>query len=765
MIDAILSAVLDTTDDMICAIDAEACSLLACNSAIARHFATKWGKTLRIGARLEDVLDAENVARWKQLFRRALNEGPLSIGHRGRVEGQTLWLSFNRLVKDGQCFGVSSIARDITQFERVIRATQSAEDRFTKVFRHNPFPLGVTTAESGVFLDVNPALVELLGYERSELIGRTAEQVGIWANASKRAHLLEAMRPTGRIVDFAANFRRPDGRLLNVLLACEAINLDGVDCLLISIADVTPLHNAEQALRESEVRYRALIDTAPEAIVLIDADTGVFTDTNENASRLTGYEKSALVGMDPADLGPITQPDGSLSADLIKASLERAARGEPVTLDWVFHRPDGSPLTCEIRLTPFPGSSRRLVRGSIIDISQRKRLEREASELRAQLEQAQRLESLGTLAGGIAHDFNNILCSIVGYAELVLMHEQDAKIRSFIEDIERGANRAKDLVRQILAFSRQTSHDKKPVQIANVVKEAVRLLRAALPSTIVVKQRYDTSGWVLTDPTQIHQVVMNLGTNAGLAMRDKCGNLDVSVTEKDVDAQTVAQHPGLQPGRHLSLTVKDTGCGIAPENLGRIFEPFFTTRPPGEGTGLGLSVAYGIVRDAGGAIVVASELGVGTTFEVLLPLCPIAAEEDAPVVARKAAGSQHVLFVDDDPAIAKVAGITLGDLGYEVTTFTDPSDAIAAFRKGPGAFDVLVTDATMPRITGSMLGAVIKKIRPELPMILVSGAESRLRQEAVRAAGFDACLSKPYRPTELAQVIQDLFGKGPVTTR
>jgi CheY-like chemotaxis protein len=241
--------------------------------------------------------------------------------------------------------------------------------------------------------------------------------------------------------------------------------------------------------------------------------------------------------------------------------------------------------------------------------------------------------------------------------------------------------------------------------------------------------------------------------------------MDVEVTEIDVDAQTAAQHADLQPGRHLSLVVRDTGCGIAPETIDRIFEPFFTTRSKGEGTGLGLSVVYGIVKKARGVILVKSELGLGTTFEVLLPLCSQAAVEDSPALTSKKVGGYRVLFVDDDPSIVRLAQISLGQLGYEVSTFTDPLQAIEEFSKRAAGFDVLVTDATMPKVSGSMLAVAIRKMRPELPMILVSGAEDRLGQQELQDAGFNACLSKPYRPTALARIIQDLCANRVATKR
>ena len=750
---AILSAVLETTDDLICAVDVETYSLLIFNSAFARHFLSKFGKALQVGSPLDVALDAKSAAIWRANFRRAIDEGPFSVAQRGLSQGQTFWLSFNRLVKDGQCFGISVFARDISSFELASHAIQNAEDRFAKVFRQNPCALGISRVDGGVLLDVNDAFAQLLGYERSFLIGKTTLEAGIWPHTQARELFVEAMRAKGRITGMVVPCLRRDGHILQGLVACDTIQLDGDECFLTSLTDVTPLHDAEQALRESELRYRALIDMAPEAIVLIDADTGTYVDANENACRQAGFTKAEFLGLDPTHISPVNQPDGAASAALVREHIQRAARGETMVLEWLHVMRDGSSIPCEVRLTPFPDSKRRLVRGSIIDISERKHLEQQALALRAQLEQAQRMESLGTLAGGIAHDFNNILCSIIGYAELALNQTKGEPVRSFIQDIEQGANRAKDLVKQILAFSRQAPHEKKPVQVASIVTEAVKLLRVALPSTILFEQEYVSAGWVMCDPVQIHQIMMNLGTNAGLAMREKGGLLTVKIAERDIDQKEASRHLGLKPGHHLCWTVKDTGCGISSEIIGRIFEPFFTTRPQGGGTGLGLSVVYGIVTDAGGSIGVSSEVGKGTTFEILLPLCPSAEKEDPPPAPLVPSGKQRVLLVDDERSLTDLGKVTLGHFGYQVTAFNDPTEALATFRQRPGDFDVLVSDVTMPKLTGHMLASIVKQIRPDLPVVLMSGAAERLGEQGLREAGVNRFLQKPYRPTELAQAI------------
>ena len=285
----------------------------------------------------------------------------------------------------------------------------------------------------------------------------------------------------------------------------------------------------------------------------------------------------------------------------------------------------------------------------------------------------------------------------------------------------------------------------------------MKLIRATLPSTIAVKERCESSAWILADAGQAHQIVMNLCTNAGLAMRESGGVLEVRLDDLENSDAVMSKHPQLAQGSYVCLTVKDTGCGIPPENLARIFEPFFTTRPAGQGTGLGLSVVHGIVESWGGAIGVSSEVGKGTTFEVYLPASAATATvESEPTLAHR--GSERVLFVDDESDLTEVARRGLSRFGYEVTVFNDPRRALEAFRARPGDFDIVVTDMTMPGITGDVLATEVRRLRPEIPVVLVSGFSDRFTAEQAKTAGFDGFVDKPLRPTSLAQLIRKLCG-------
>jgi PAS domain S-box-containing protein len=628
-----------------------------------------------------------------------------------------------------------------------------SSDHFAKLFRASPWFIAVTDMEDTRILDLNPAFAQFLGYSPEELIGRKVLDIGLWVSETERLDFRAKIVSQGRVTGYEVHWRNRHDQSLYCMVGSEIVELDGRACLFTSAVDITQHRAAVEALRESEARYRTLIDSAPEAIVVLDAETAEFVDANEHASQLFGRGREDLFKTGPAALSPPTQPGGKSSPESARDRIAEALSGQRPVFEWIHLKASGEPFTCEVRLVALPARNRKLVRASVFDISERKRIEKEALELQTRLEQTQRLEALGTLAGGVAHDFNNILGAIIGYTDLAMMELGDGSpTRALLENVERGATRAVDLVRQILAFSRQTPQDRKPVQPAFIVKEALKLLRATLPATIVVKEIRESSGWVLADPGQLHQIVMNLCTNAGLAMRDAGGELEVAVRERMSDAALLRRHPDLNPGRYLCLSVSDTGCGIPPENLDRIFEPFFSTRPKGLGTGLGLSVVHGIVKSCAGAIQVTSAVGQGSKFEVLLPAIDAGAKVE-PIQPESRKGSARVMFVDDEIDLTEVARQGLTRYGYSVTPFNNPLDALAVFRARPSEFDVVVTDMTMPRLTGDLLAAEIKRLRPEIPIILVSGFSDRITPEQAKEAGFDGFVDKPLRPTTLAGII------------
>ena len=413
--------------------------------------------------------------------------------------------------------------------------------------------------------------------------------------------------------------------------------------------------------------------------------------------------------------------------------------------------------------------TKALERTALVRENQRyqKYLEEEVKKRTAELHQAQKLEAIGTLAGGIAHDFNNILAAILGYSDLALEAVHDnSQLKSDLQQVKTAGKRARDLVGQILAFSRKSQRERYPIQIYPAVKEALKLLRASLPTSIEVRTNIATGPEkVMADPTEIHQIIMNLCTNSFHAMQEKKGVLDVSLGPVTVEPVTVEKKEAersrdLKPGPYLRLAVKDTGCGMERDVMDRIFDPFFTTKEEGKGTGMGLSVVHGIVKEYDGSITVSSEPAAGTTFELFFPVTdaagPEKTEDDVPLCR----GDERVLLVDDDPALAVVGERMLKYLGYHVTSFSSPVAALQAFRAAPDDFDLVITDQTMPGLLGTELATELLQVRPSLPIVLCSGYSSLLSREKVLDAGIRAFLSKPLSIHQLAIEVRKVLSEG-----
>ncbi len=389
------------------------------------------------------------------------------------------------------------------------------------------------------------------------------------------------------------------------------------------------------------------------------------------------------------------------------------------------------------------------------ELSQRRHLEHERTEMLLQLQQSQKMEAIGTLAGGIAHDFNNILSAVVGFTELCLFDaEKGSMMSSNLQQVLSAALRAKELVRQILTFSRQSRPETRPVQIKSIINEALRLLRATLPASVEIASDIQSDVHVMADPTQLHQVVMNLCTNAGQAMVDEGGRLNVELRNIEIDQRSSADYEDIVPGYYVELTVTDNGSGMTEATLGRIFDPFFTTKEKGQGTGMGLAVVHGIVKSCKGDVSVSSQVGKGTDFRIILPCVD---RIDTPQMIDPSTlprGTERVLFVDDEPMQAELAKQILPPLGYQVTAMTDSAKALKVFADAPADFDVVITDMYMPKITGKSLAMEILRLRPEIPIILCSGYSVDLVHPEFLDQYFKGHLMKPILIRELAETIR-----------
>ncbi len=601
---------------------------------------------------------------------------------------------------------------------------------------------------------VNDAFAGMFGYSEEEMIGKEISsiylenQLPVLKNA-----LAETMKGhwKGELIG-----KRKDGKQFPIAVSSSrVVDDDGNVVAHMTVQrDITERKQAEKALRESEWRYRDLFESANDLIQSVD-DSGKFVYVNRQWRKVLGYSEEEIRKLTFID---ILHPNHVSHCMEI---FQRVCRGEAVdSVETVFMSKDGSEIFVEGKINLHLEDGEFIAtRGIFRDITERKQAEEEKERLEIQLRQAQKMEAIGTLSGGIAHDFNNILAAMLGYADMAQREvPENNRVHSDLEAVLKAGDRAKDLVKQILAFSRQTEHESQPIQIHPVVKEVLKLLRASLPATIEIQEDINPNcGAVMGDPTQIHQILMNLCANAHYAMRETGGVLKVRLDAVDVDAKQVRANPNLSKGPYVVLTVSDTGHGMDSVTLERMFEPFYTTKPVGEGTGMGLSTTHGIVRSYNGAIVVTSELGKGSTFKVYLPKLKVETAEkvsDAEMIPR---GSENILFVDDEEVLADLGQRTLRNLGYNVTVRTSSVEALEAFRAQPDRFDLVVTDQTMPNMTGVEFATEVMHIRPDMPVILITGFSEIVTSEKAKQLGIRDYILKPVMMAELGTAIRQVL--------
>ncbi len=524
--------------------------------------------------------------------------------------------------------------------------------------------------------------------------------------------------------------------------------------------EITVRRQIGSSLLESEEKFRSISDCAQDAIIMMNSK-GQISYWNKSAETIFQYKAQEALNKDLHNLLVPEKYHGAFNKGF-KGFL-KTGKGNAIgkVLELWAKRKNNQEFPIELSLSSVKIKGQWNAIGLIRDISERKKDETDKKKLEAQLAQAQKMQAMGVLAGGIAHDFNNILFPVLGNTEMLLMDiPDDSPLKDRTKEIYTAALRAKALVKQILTFSRQESHELILMKLQPIIEEALKLLRATIPSTIEIKQDIATDcGFIKADPTQIHQVIMNLTTNAFHAMEESGGELKIILKQMNL-SQIDILTPDMLPGDYACLTITDTGIGMDKELINKIFDPFFTTKEKGKSTGMGLSVVHGIVKSMNGLVKVYSEPGVGTRFNVYVPIKKPSSDDET-LLAEEAiqGGTENILIVDDEPSIITMEKEILEHLGYQITSHTNSLEALKTFREHPDKFDLIITDMAMPIMAGDKLAAELINIRPDIPILICSGFNSDMSDEKAASLGVKGFLSKPVVMKDIARNVRQVLDK------
>jgi PAS domain S-box-containing protein len=524
-------------------------------------------------------------------------------------------------------------------------------------------------------------------------------------------------------------------------------------------AEIKERKRTEAALAGEKALLHCVMDSIPDHIFYKDNES-VYLGCNKAYAAYTGLSQKEQTGRTDFDIFAKETAEFYQHKDQELLSSAKPARYE----EWVSY-PDNRKALLDTLKTPYYGPDGEMLGLVAIsrDITEIKQAEEERLSLSRQLRQTQKLEAIGTLAGGIAHDFNNILSSIIGFTELAMDDVQKGSaLEDNLEEVYLAGKRAKELVKQILTFSRKPKDVHQPVNIGMIAKEVLKLLRASIPVSIDIKQDIQSEATVMSDPTQIHQIFLNLCTNAAQSMEERGGKLMVQVKDTTIADGLTADVASIRPGNYVTIRVVDTGVGISEKELDHVFEPYFTTKTSSEGTGLGLSVVHGIVKSCGGEIYISSTVSQGSVFTVYLPIAKGGGSTKPKLVDNACPrGVESILVVDDEMAIVKTQGSILERHGYTVTLCTNSQAALALFRTEPHRFDLVLTDMTMPMLSGDLMAQEMRRIRPDIPIILCTGYHKQMSADEALEKGFDAYEMKPLTRSVLLDTVRRVLDRNP----
>ena len=697
---------------------------------------------------------------WKQLERFNVRMDDLP-GDAVVINRPVSFYTENKTIVHATLLGISVLVLLVILLVATIANLKRAHKKLLlsdEILRQMPEAIVLTNSQGNIERWLGKA-EQILGYSTKESLHRSIDFIQpSQINPTTTTQLLDSIEKNG---DFLGELlcQKKDGTKIPVeTTATRIFDKYGTSIGIIGIfKDITERKEAENALKNSEARFRRMIKKSPLPMVITDQNQDI-TFFNDKFTELFGY---TLKDVSTAEQWWNTAyPDINYRTKVQNSwmvAIEKATRNDTdiEMQEWDLTIKNGEARLCEFYMLPLQEVSLIIMN----DISQRKQDEIEKKKLGRRLQQAQKMEAIGTLAGGIAHDFNNILGIILGYSELAKEDSPPGSIViTHLDQVIEGGTRAKELVKQILSFSRQEELERIPLMPKLPLLDTLKMLRSSIPTTIEIQSHIDpTCGFILANPTQIHQIIMNLCTNASQEMENTGGILNIELKKTFIHRDNQHHYATLGMGEYVKLTVSDTGNGIAPNDINKIFEPYFTTKEVGKGTGMGLATIHGIINDYGGAITVESQLSQGTAFHVFFPVIE-SDKTEVEVIQRKIpSGKERVLLVDDETILAKVGKKMLERLGYNVTTQSSSIDALTLFKKNPDSFDVIVTDQTMPGMTGSDLATEIFHIKPDMPIILCTGYSNQIDKATAASMGIKAFALKPLNKYTIANLIRKVM--------
>ena len=628
--------------------------------------------------------------------------------------------------------------------------SRSIDIKYKQLFENNNDAVFIHDLQGKIY-EVNEKACDLTGRSRSDLLGSNIKNMAISMENEDADKALKKTEKQGHI-RMETELSNPERGSFPAEVSARLIN-GSTNLVQGVVRDITERKNTEEKLKSSEKKYRQLIETTGDIIFKHDAQ-GKITFVNNAGLKFSGYTREEAIGKNLTDFLP---PDEI--QDLIERKEKRSEGDDDhYQFEARLINKDGETIDVDVHATPIIENGS--YQGSLVvarDITERKQIQREKKELQQQRQQTQKLETLGTLAGGIGHDFNNILTPILGYSEMIKQNFSDNDPNhQYINEIINGCIRAKDLIYQMLSFSRETSHERRPLNIIPIIKETLKLIRSSLPRTINITQNYESPCPVISaDPTRIHQVVMNLCTNAYQAMEEQGGVLSIEVKKLYVDENTSRKYIDLETGDYIKLSISDTGTGMDESTLQRIFEPFFTTKD--EGTGMGLAVVHGVVKSHDGRISVYSDPGEGTTFNLYFPVIEEQQSHDHDSRFKIEQGNETILLVDDRENVSNIISQMLNQLGYHVIIANSSKNAVEICQQHPEKFDLAVTDYIMPGMSGIELSQKLREINPDLPIIMISGHGYNIDKKKLEKAGIQTLIHKPIMSQKISKTLREIL--------